>query len=116
MTKFLLLYFHDTHAWATMPPEEREQALQRMRAWREEPEHARLVRQSGSLSGADETISVFLGPAGHTEQPQVIPGPYLSTPESLNCYLVVEAANQDEVLALVESWPTGGAFEIMPIL
>src|SRR5262249_32943271 len=113
---FLALYFCDSHAWATMPLEEKEQALQRMQAWRQEPEHARLVTQSGSLGGADESIGVFLGPAGHTEQPQVIPGPYQPAPESLSGYMVVEAADQEEAIALVKTWPTGGTFEITLIL
>ena len=114
--KFLLLYFFDVHAWATMSPEDKETALQRVQAWRQEPAHAQPVIYTGELRGADESISVFLGPAGHTENPQVIPGPYLQTPESLGGYLVVEAADQDEVIALVKTWPTGGVFEIRPIL
>ncbi len=114
--KFLLLRFVDAHAWAMMSPEDKDSALQRIQTWQQEPTHAQSIIHSGELHGTDATISVFLGPAGHTENPQVIPGPYLQTPESLAGYLVVEAADQDEVIALVKTWPTGGVFEIRPIL
>jgi hypothetical protein len=114
--RFLLLYFFDAHAWATMSPEDKDGALQRIQAWRQEPAYAQRVVHTGELRGTDETISVFLGPAGHSESPQVIPGPYLQAAESLGGYLVVEAADQDEVIALVKTWPTGGVFEIRSIL
>src|SRR5579885_2774410 len=114
--RFLLLYFYDAHAWATMAPDEKASALQRIQAWRQEPAHAQPVVHTGELPGADETISVFLAPARHTENPQAIPGPYLPATESLEGYLVVEAADPDAVIALVKTWPTGGVFEIRPLL
>jgi hypothetical protein len=113
--KFLLLYFFDEHAWSAMAPAERENALQRIQSWRREPAHAQPVLHTGELRGKEEVVTVFLGPAGHTESPQVVPGPFLQASEALGGYLVVEAADQDDAIALAKSWPTGGTFEIRPI-
>src|SRR5215468_1165862 len=105
MVKFLLLYFFDARAWTLMPQDEKEGALQRIQAWQHDPAHAQPVVHTGELRGGEETISVFLGPAGHTENPHVVPGPYVQASEAMGGFLVVEAVDQDEVIALVKSWP-----------
>ena len=112
---FLLLYFFDARAWTSMTPSDKDSALQRLQAWQQDQAHAERVVHTGELRGIEETICVFLGPAGHTENPQVVPGPFLQG-AALGGYLVVQAGDQDEVIALVKSWPTGGVFEIRPIL
>lgn len=114
--KFLLLYFFDARAWTRMSAEDKESAHQRIQTWQQDPARTQMILHTGELRGADEAISVFLGPAGHTETPQVVPGPFLRVSEALGGYLVVEAADQDAAIALAKSWPTGGVFEIRPLL
>jgi hypothetical protein len=56
------------------------------------------------------------GPAGRTEQSQVVPGPFALAPQTLGGYTVAKGANLDGAIAWVQRFPTGGVFEIRPLV
>jgi len=114
--KVLLLYYYDESAWARMTDQERSDALQRLQRWQEQPEHARRILQSGEVPAEHQILTVHLGPAGRTDQPQIVSGPFAQAPLAVGGYSVVEVADLDEAAAWVHDFPTGGAFEIRPLV
>ena len=114
--KFLMLYFYDEQAWKAMSDAERAAALRRIEAWQAHPDHARPITQTAELRGPDEAITVRLGPAGDTQQPAVLPGPFVRAGEVLGGFAVIDVAGPDEAVALAVSWPTGGIYELWPFV
>jgi hypothetical protein len=114
--KFLMLYYFDEHAWQAMPDAERAAALYRIEEWQAQPEHARPITQTAELRGPDEAITVRLGPAGATREPTVLPGPFVRGDEVLGGFAVIDVAGPDEAVALAASWPTGGSYELWPLV
>ena len=114
--KVLLLYFYDEYAWAQMSDEERQDALRRIQTWQEHPEHARRILQSGEVPADHQVVTVHLGPAGRTDQPRIASGPFAQASLAVGGYTVVEVADLDEAVAWVQEFPTGGAFEIRPLV
>jgi hypothetical protein len=114
--KVLLLYFYDEDAWSTMSEAERQDALRRIQGWQERPEQARRILQSGEVPAVHEIVTVRLGPAGRTEQPQVAPGPFARAAQALGGYTVAEVAHLDDAVAWAQTFPTGGVFEIRPLV
>jgi hypothetical protein len=114
--KVLLLYYYDESAWAQMADEERRDALQRIQRWQEQPEHAGRILQTGEVPSEHQILTVHLGPAGWTDQPRIVSGPFAQAPLALGGYTVVEVADLDEAAAWVQDFPTGGAVEIRPLV
>jgi hypothetical protein len=114
--KVLLLYYYDELAWAQMADEERRDALQRIQRWQEQPEHARRILQSGEVPAEHRILTVQLGPAGRTGQARIVPGAFAQAPLALGGYSVVEVADLEEAAAWVQDFPTGGTFEIRPLV
>src|SRR5262249_52742196 len=108
--------FYDEYAWAQMSDEERQDALRRIQTWQEQPEHARRILQSGEVPAEHQVVTVHLGPARRTDQPRIASGHVAQASLAMGGYTVVEVAALDEAAAWVQEFPTGGAFEIRPLV
>jgi hypothetical protein len=71
---------------------------------------------SGELRGTDDAVTLDLGTAGHTDRWSVRDGSFLTAPQSLGGYTVIEASSPKEAVELLKGWPTGGVFEIRPLV
>ena len=114
--KFLMLYYYDEQAWKAMSEADRAAALRRIEEWQAQPEHARSITQTAELRAPDEAITVRLGPAAATREPRVFPGPLVRGDEVLGGFAVIDVAGPDEAVALAASWPTGGSYELWPLV
>jgi hypothetical protein len=114
--KCLLLYFFQEQPWREMSDATRTDALTRLQQWQDQPEQVQRILSSGELRGVDEARTVYLGPAGQTEHPEVTAGSYTHAPEALGGYSVIEVTDLEEAVTLVKTFPTGGIFEIRPIV
>jgi hypothetical protein len=99
-----------------MAEEERLDALRRIQRWQERPEPARRILQCGEVPAVHHVDTVHLGPAGQTDRPRIVPGPVARAPLAVGGYTLVEVADLDEAVAWVQGFPTGGAFEIRPLV
>ena len=114
--KVLLLYYYDEQVWAQMSEEERNEAIGQIQSWQELPENARHILASGEVPAVHRVVTVHLGPAGHTDGPRIVSGPFSQASLAVGGYTVAEVADLDEAVAWVQGFPTGGAFEIRPLV
>lgn len=114
--KFLLLFCADETSWMTMPEEQRNEAIEKIGAWYGDHARAGRIVEGRRLSGKDTAVTVRLGPAGRTEKPLVVDGPFVESKEAIGSYAVVDVADLDEAIAVAENWPAGGAIEIRRVV
>jgi hypothetical protein len=75
-------------------------------------DNADKVRGGSKLQSPDTATTVRMDGGG---DPVVIDGPFVEGKEVVSGYAEVEAADLDEVLALVKSWPGCPVVEIRPL-
>jgi hypothetical protein len=112
----MLIFFADEDAWITLSEEEREAAIVRIGAWYAEHAQAGRIVEGCRLRGRTEAVTVRLGPAGRSATPEIAPGAFSPTPESIGSYAILDVANADEAIAVASAWPGGGAVEVRPLL
>jgi hypothetical protein len=92
----------DATAWESWSQEEQEADVDRHRAW--------FKKYGEKLQGGEEldypqTVK-SLRPGRQGEGVVVTDGPYVETKEFLGGFVVIEAADWDEALAIASEWPS----------
>jgi hypothetical protein len=113
--KYMLLFFADEDAWTALPEQELRAALGHIGAWFGQHAQAGRFIEGHRLRGKDTATTVRLGPAGHSQEPTIIDGPFIEAKEAIGSYAIVEVGHLDEALGMAMSWPAGGAVEIRPV-
>ena len=101
----------DPEAWATLSPEEQQGVFAAYQALNATP-----GLTSGEQMQAPETATTVRVQDGKT---LTTDGPFVDTKESINGYLLYEAADLDAAIALAALIPAarlGGAIEVRPIM
>src|SRR5215831_15972249 len=114
--KYMLLFFADEDAWMELSEGARAAAIDRIGAWYGQHAQDGRIIQGHRLRGKETATTVRLGPAGRSEEPAIVDGPFIEAKEAIGSYAIVEVANLDEALSLARSWPGGGEIEIRPVL
>jgi hypothetical protein len=111
--KYVLL-FVETEQYAkdleAMAPADRDRAYMLVGQWF--AEHADKVRGGSKLQPPDTATTVRLDGGG---EPVVLDGPFVEGKEVVSGYTEVEAADLDEVLRIVKTWPGCPVVEIRPL-
>jgi hypothetical protein len=92
----------DVAAWEAWTPEEQATDVERHRAW--------FARWREHIVGGEEldlphTVRT-LRPGRQGEGLSVTDGPYVETKELLGGFVIVEAADMDEAVAMASEWPS----------
>jgi hypothetical protein len=92
----------DLHAWEGWTPEQQEADVERHRAW---------FRKYGEKVVAGEELDFpqrakTLRPGRQGEGVVVTDGPYVETKEILGGFVVVDATDIDEAVAMASEWPS----------
>jgi hypothetical protein len=114
--RYMLMFFADESAWTALPEEERAAAIARIGAWYGQQAQAGRIVEGCRLGGKGTATTIQLGPAGRTQKPLVVDGPFLETKEAIGSYAIVEVPDLDAAIAVAVSWPAGGAIEIRPVM
>lgn len=114
--RYMLMFFADEGAWTALPEEERAAAIGRIGAWYGQQAQAGRIVEGRRLSGKSAATTIWLGPAGRSQKPVVVDGPFLETKEAIGSYAIIEAADLDTAIAVAASWPAGGAVEIRSVM
>ncbi|HKY66797.1 MAG TPA: YciI family protein [Acidimicrobiales bacterium] len=93
-----------------MAPDDRDRAYMLVGQWF--AEHADKVRGGSKLQPPDTATTVRLDGAG---DPVVLDGPFVEGKEVVSGYAEVEAADLDEVMRIVRTWPGCPVVEIRPL-
>lgn len=111
--KYVLL-FVETEQYAkdlqALAPAERERAYGLVNQWF--ADHAGAIRGGSKLQGPHTATTVRLDGGGN---PVVVDGPFVEGKEVVSGYAEVEAADLDEVLRMVKTWPGCPVVEIRPL-
>ena len=112
--KYVLL-FVETEQYAkdlqALPPSERERAIALATQWF--TDHAGVIRGGSKMQGPHTATTVRLDAGGG--EPVVVDGPFVEGKEVVSGYVEVEAADLDEVLRMVRTWPGCPVVEIRPL-
>lgn len=93
-----------------MAPDDRDRAYMLVGQWF--AEHADKVRGGSKLQPPDTATTVRLDGGG---EPVVLDGPFVEGKEVVSGYAEVEAADLDEVMRIVRTWPGCPVVEIRPL-
>ena len=93
-----------------MAPDDRDRAYLLVGQWF--AEHADKVRGGSKLQPPDTATTVRLDGGG---EPVVLDGPFVEGKEVVSGYAEVEAADLDEVMRIVRTWPGCPVVEIRPL-
>jgi hypothetical protein len=111
--KYVLL-FVDTEQFAkdlqALGPSQRERAYALANQWFED--HAGALRGGSKLQPPHTATTVRLDAGA---EPVVVDGPFVEGKEVVSGYVEVEAADLDEVLRMVRTWPGCPVVEIRPV-
>ena len=111
--KYVLL-FVETEQYAkdldAMALADRDRAYMLVGRWF--AEHADRIRGGSKLQSPDTATTVRLDGGG---EPVVLDGPFVEGKEVVSGYAEVEAADLDEVLRIVKTWPGCPVVEIRPL-
>jgi hypothetical protein len=94
-----------------MSPADRDRAFMLVGQWF--AEHADKVHGGSKLQAPETATTVRLD---RGDEPVVLDGPFVEGKEVVSGYAEVEAADLDEVLRIVRSWPGCPVVEIRPLM
>ena len=111
-TSEYMLLFRGPHWDKGLSPEELQQVMGQVMAWFEELKEQGRVKAGQPLSAAGRTVS------GKKGRP-VADGPFAESKEAVGGYLLLQADNLDEAVAIAKTNPTleyGITIEVRPVL
>jgi hypothetical protein len=112
--RFLCLGFHDEAAWNALSPEVRQQLIDESLAYEAELKASGRCLGGIALEGVASATTIRFSP-GKT---LVTDGPFAETKEQLGGFMIIEAADMQEAVAIVRGIPCmklGGTAEIRPV-
>ncbi|HTD67980.1 MAG TPA: YciI family protein [Candidatus Limnocylindria bacterium] len=107
-----MLFFRGPHWDRGLSAEELQQVMAQVMAWFEGLKHQGKVKAGQPLGAEGKHVS---GKKGRT----IADGPFAESKEAVGGYLLVEAENLDEAVAIAKSNPTleyGVTIEVRPVL
>jgi hypothetical protein len=107
-----MLFFRGPHWDKGLSPEELQQAMGKVMAWFEGLKEQGRVKGGQPLGAEGRTVSAKKGR-------QVADGPFVESKEAVGGYLLLQADNLDEAVAIAKTNPTleyGIAIEVRPVL
>ena len=113
--RYAMLICGDESEWDTQSPAEMEQAMDHIRAWVEKWKSAGNLLPGGEeLDSVRSAKTIRRGPDG----PVVTDGPYLELKEVVGGFLVLEADDIDQAVAIAAEWPLWGtaSVEVRPVM
>ena len=110
MDKFLYLFRNDPVALRSLSPEQMERRLKRTLDWIESLQRKGHMQGGMRLEGAGKVVR---GPSR-----AVSDGPYVEAKDIIGGYLVVQARDLDQAVALTEGCPIleEGSVEVRPVI
>jgi hypothetical protein len=109
--KYVLL-FVDTEQFSNdlqaMDPAERDRAYARVDQWF--ADHAGRIRSGSKLQSPETATTVRL-----EGEPVITDGPFVEGKEVVSSYVEIDAADLDEALRMVKTWPGCPVVEIRPL-
>ena len=112
--KYLLLIYHEERAWNRIDQAEKQEIYAGYRALRDELTSRRVYLNGSQLQPTSEATSVRI----RDGKELVTDGPFAETHEQLGGYFLIEAANQDEAIAVAKRIPSArmGTIEVRPLV
>jgi hypothetical protein len=113
--RYAMLICGEESAWDSMTPDEMEAAMARIRGWVDKWRTAGHVLPGGEeLDSVRTAKTIRPGPDG----PVVTDGPYLELKEVVGGFLVLEAEDIDQAVAIAAEWPMWGtaSVEVRPVM
>lgn len=111
--KFVCLGYFDEEAWEALSENGKNAVLDRCLAYDD------LLREGGHSLGGEALQDARKAVTLRSQKGEVVvtDGPFAETKEQLGGFLLLEAANMDEAIALMSQHPgvQGGPFEIRPV-
>lgn len=110
MAKFMFVYRHETANFGQMPPEEKQQHMQKWHVWIKEGfEKAWMVNPGDGLKQEGRVVNA---------RKVVTDGPFVEAKEVIGGFSIVEAATIDAAAEIAKGCPcllTGGKVEVRPM-
>jgi len=111
--QYMFSFVRDDAAWEGLPESEQGERRAKVAAWIMEHAAAGRLQGGGELTGADTATTVrFDG-----TKPIVMDGPFIESREILGGFILVDARDLDEAIALAGTFPLADhAVEIRPTI
>jgi len=112
--QYLLLIYHDEKQWEKLPEPEKEKLYAGYKELRQDLEAKEKFKGSNRLQSPAAATTVRVRNGKQT----VTDGPFAETKEQLAGYILVEAKDKDEAVAMAARIPSAkmGSIEVRPIL
>ena len=112
--QYLLLIYHDEKQWDELPEAEKQKVYGGFRELREDLEPKGKFKGANPLQATSTAATVRL----RNGQRSVTDGPFAETKEQLAGYILVDANDQDEALAIAARIPIAktGSIEVRPVM
>jgi hypothetical protein len=112
--KYMLLIYHDEHAWDSITDAERQQVYGEYRKLR-----ADLDSRGQFINGSElQPVTTATAVRVRNGKELVTDGPFAETHEQLGGYFLIEAANLDEAIRIAARIPSAqtGTVEVRPLV
>lgn len=110
--QYLLLIYNDPAKMAALSPAEQQAMARGYRSWIEATSERGSLRATGNWPPVITTVRVDAGKTLTTD------GPFAEAREGVGGFAVIEAASQEEAVAIAAGLPSAavGAIEVRPLL
>lgn len=112
--QYLMLIYHEEKQWAELPEAEKQKVYESFRELREDLSGKDKFKGGNALQATATAATLRL----RNGQRSVTDGPFAETKEQLGGYILVEANDQDEALAIAARIPIAktGSIEVRAVM
>ena len=112
--QYLLLVYHDEQQWEKLTEAEKQKMYGGYRGLRQDLEKKDKFKGGGQLQSTATATTVRL----RNGKRSVTDGPFAETKEQLGGYILIEANDQDDALAIAARIPSAetGSIEVRPVM
>lgn len=112
--QYLMLIYHEEKQWEELPESEKQKVYGGFRALREDLEPKEKFKGGNALQPTTTAATVRI----RNGRQSVTDGPFAETKEQLGGYILVDANNQEEALAIAARIPIAktGSIEVRPVM
>ena len=111
--RYLLTFYAVEDEWMALSEAEREAGIAEIGGWFAEHARAGKIIEGHRLGRGTKTVRH--GRVRKKDLPVVSDGPFIEAKESVGSYAIVDAADEDEAIAIAKRWPAGGIVEVRPV-
>lgn len=115
--RYVMMICGDESQWSDIPPEAASQKMDEIMAWIATWEQAGKILSGGAELGFSRDAKTIR--PGADGQPMVTDGPYLELKEVVGGFLMLQADDIDEAVAIAATWPMVGpssSVEVRPAM